>query len=459
MRPRPTPWSVPALALLLVALVCCAGPTELARRSHVALEGGDALKAYQLARKALEKEPRNANARESMIEAARAVGSDYRARIGNLAAVDTLGAAKLVLEFAAFRDELRGYRVALDPDPAWDRTESQLRAGAARGLERAGVEAMEARRARVAYARFQEAATFVAPSPELERRTQRAWQLAQTRVVVLPVRDENAGPTLARELTDRLYDDLASRVKGSGWKFTRLVPEADVWNVVTVSQLDGMDRDEAMKIARKLGAQRVVWARTYGLTTDTRSEHFRGPIWHRTEVRDSTGRRVDDWVEMPFESMKREREVNVHWDVQVLSVDDEVLLARDRDTRQGVARTVWTSFLPQDDADRYVLFPPNWKDLHRDRCTEIQKRWDDNSEGFTLAEFLDRAKRQHGRREYKSDYRGEFTGGKPVFLNDLPPAGDMAFVVLAELWRPVYSALKRLDALDDVDVPAVDPAK
>lgn len=452
MRPRHTPWFVLALAL---ALVSCAGPTELARRSNVALQGGDPEKAYQLARKALDKEPQNAAAREAMNSAARTLADDWRERIRNLALSDTLGAAKLTLDFESLRSEFRAYRVTLAPDPDFDRAEVALRAAAGRIYYRLGSSDLKDGRPKRAYTRFAEATRYVAAYADLDRKMQRAWDLAQSRVVVLPVRDENAGPAFARELTDRLYEDLDSRIRSDRYRFTKLVPESEVWSVVTVRQLDRLDREAALKIARKLGADRVVWARTFGLTTDTRTDNFHGPIWKKGSVRDSSGRSVTTWTEVPFEMRSRQRTVRVQWDVEVLSADDDAVLARDRDAREAVARAVWTSFQPQGGADEYALYPSDWRDRDRERCDSIDRRWKSNCEGLTLPRFLERAKRDRSRGEYRRDYRGEFAGGSPVFLNDLPPAVDLAYIALADLWKPVDQALERLDALDDADVPVV----
>jgi hypothetical protein len=43
-------------------------------------------------------------------------------------------------------------------------------------------------------------------------------------------------------------------------------------------------------------------------------------------------------------------------------------------------------------------------------------------------------------------------GAAFVFLEDLPPTGDLALVASAHGWQPLRDDLARLDSVDDVDL-------
>ena len=86
---------------------------------------------------------------------------------------------------------------------------------------------------------------------------------------------------------------------------------------------------------------------------------------------------------------------------------------------------------------------------NREQCDQATDT-DINHDSQATAE----ARKERGRRRYESQYREWFyPGAQPwVFLDDLPPAGDLAFAALVNEWQPMYEALKRLDLVDEVDV-------
>ena len=88
MRLRRSPFLT--LLPLLALLGGCASPAKLAERSHDALAAGDLRKAYEMARRALEKDPSHPDARSAFGAAATRIAIDYRTRIGRLAPIDTI---------------------------------------------------------------------------------------------------------------------------------------------------------------------------------------------------------------------------------------------------------------------------------------------------------------------------------------------------------------------------------
>src|SRR6185503_18429416 len=97
---------------------------------------------------------------------------------------------------------------------------------------------------------------------------------------------------------------------------------------------------------------------------------------------------------------------------------------------------------------------PKFDGPHYDlgHAREAEQRWKTEMPGdVKLSAFLDRASKERGRRSYEPSYREWFyPGGQPwVFLDDLPPAGDLAFAALVEEWKPMFEALKRLEPLDE----------
>ena len=118
-------------SLLLVTVVAgCAGPSKLAQRSEQKLAGGDIWRAWQLATRALEREPMNPRAKQAAASAGAVISDDWQRRIHALAQVDSLRAAEQVLEFADFRANAAKY-TTVPVAPAWAADELALRRAAA----------------------------------------------------------------------------------------------------------------------------------------------------------------------------------------------------------------------------------------------------------------------------------------------------------------------------------------
>jgi hypothetical protein len=74
-----------------------------------------------------------------------------------------------------------------------------------------------------------------------------------------------------------------------------------------------------------------------------------------------------------------------------------------------------------------------------------------------LKPLLESSRKNHMQRQYRSDQLPSFYPGHSpwVFLDDLPPADDLAFAALVNGWQPIYETIRRFDPLDDADISAV----
>src|SRR5262245_15206890 len=252
-------------ALGLFAL-SCASSSELTRRSDESLKAGHTMRAYDWARRALDKDPKNDQARAHMTEAATQLSADWKRRIRAIAATDTLTAAEVALDYARFRAELVRYDVALAADSAFREDERRIRDAAAAQNYRAAESFLEQREPKNAYRSFVEAERFVPGYGDLDQRIPDTYERALTRVAVLPFANQTDVPGLSKEIADGTFEELERRMTPKGFQFTRLIPAEETYRRVSVAELDGLDREAAVRIGRQLGARLVGWGRNSGIT-------------------------------------------------------------------------------------------------------------------------------------------------------------------------------------------------
>src|SRR5262245_7110051 len=175
------------LSALLVAIVAagCAGPTKLAEKSQRELAEGDVWKAWQLATRALDREPMNPHAREAATATAQVIATDWQRRIHALAGVDSLRAAEQVLAFAEFRANAVNYTTVPVPE-SWAAEERTLRHAAARQHYEEGRLALAAHRPKAAFTRFHETERYVPGYRDVAKLSASAYEKALTRVAVMP---------------------------------------------------------------------------------------------------------------------------------------------------------------------------------------------------------------------------------------------------------------------------------
>jgi hypothetical protein len=441
------------LALFAAVLVAgCAGPNKLAEKSQQKLSDGDVWKAWQLATRALDREPMNPRAREAATAAARVIAEDWQRRIHAFAAEDSLRAAEQVLAFSEFRSNAVNYTNVEIP-AAWAAEERTLRQAAARHYYRQGKATAAASRPKAAFANFHECERYVIAYRDAQQLADAAYERALTRVAVLPFASAGSGLP-GREVSERWRDALAKEMAPPSARFTRILGSDAVTSRMTVSQLSGLSRDEALKLGRKSGAQRIVWGTLGPVRSETSLQFFRDRVARRVVEKDAEGRERVRWVEVPIEVVARVRDVAVDVAVEVVATHDGTSLAHDRTTRSTRARVLWTSFAPEGDLGAYALVSDIVRRDDPTRVRDVETRWKSVcGEGTTLLQVLSARREMRGNGGYDAGVLGRFvTGAAFVFLQELPPAQDLAMAALANGWQPLQRELSRLDGMDDADL-------
>lgn len=438
-----------ALLLLAALATSCAGPAKLARESEHALESGDLPRAYELARRAVEKDPESDAARSAMTAAATQIIDQNKARILELSRVDTLAAARLALDFREDRAELARYKIPIPPDPAFFEREHAIIEGAAATEYRAGEQSLQASRPKEAYAHFRGAEVFVASYRDLQEKLRTTRAAAMTRVAVLPVDDDVDIPGLSRTMSDVIYQGVARRLKDAGLQFTELVSPDEVYATMTVKDLEGLSPVDKWRIASGVEAARVVSGRVHGLRASTNTFAFQYPIYHKVTERDTAGRTITHWVERRFDAIARERHVHVAWDLEVLDARTRSALANKSESFEAMARVAWTDYRADGSCDDYRLMPPEQENTEEGR--RIRDRWAECFGNWTLPELLEQARNNRPRSLYQSRFRDEFRADSrkhPVLCGELPGENDMTVIALDGAWRSVLGTLKALDTQD-----------
>jgi hypothetical protein len=449
MRPRFL-LCVPIVLLLLVA-GGCAGPNKLAKQSRVALMQGDLRKAYDKARRGVEKDPENAAARSAFGAAATQIATDYRERIARMAPGDTVDAARLAIEFRQFRAEVARYPVPVATDPADLDREAALCRGAARILYRGGDESFAARRPKEAYRQFNEAAGFDPGYRDVSRRVTETLDRALTDVAILPFEDQVGVNGLSADLAARMQQEVLRRCGSPALFFTRVVDDRVVMDNLSVRESRRMTRDDALAIGRRVHADRVVCGRYTGLQVDNNTSDFTVSLYSKVTDKGPDGQPRDRWVETPVDVLVRQRNVRVAMTFEVLDTRTGEVLETQTVPREAFARVAWTSYRADGDCDRFQLAPPAEAQVPADRVRRSQERWKESMGSWSVSAFLDRARQKPERRAWAAGYRSDFYGDsrqRPVWLAELPGVDDMVYLALRNVDEPVIAALRDIDGND-----------
>ena len=440
-------------ALLAAALVAgCAGPTKLAEKSQQKLSNGDVWRAWQLATRALDREPMNPAAKKAAADAGRVIADDWQRKIDALAPIDSVQAAEQVLEFTQFRFDAIKY-TTIDVAPAWAAEEHLLRAAAARNHYLLATQAKTAHRPKAAFDHFHEIDRYVENYKDARAQADRAYQAALTQVAILPF-TSGGDPSFGREVSDRWRDALAKELAPPQARFTRILGADAVASRMSVSQLGRLDRDDAVKLGRKAGAERVVWGSLGNVKTETQLQFFRDVVAHKIVQKDDQGHDVVRWVDVPIEVVARVRDVTVDVDYEVIATEDGTSLSHEHAPRSSRARVVWTSFVPDGDVASYALVSDAVRAANPDRAKDVETRWKNVcGDATTLQQVLTARRENRGDAGYDRSSIGRFaTGTAFVFMQELPPAQDLALAALCNGWQPLGKELTRLDGMDDVDL-------
>jgi hypothetical protein len=450
-----------SLACLLLAFVIagCAGPTKLAQHSEQKLANGDIWQAWRLATRALDREPMNPRAKAAAASAGRVISDDWQRRIHALAQVDSMRAAEQVLEFAEFRANAATY-TTIAVGPTWSTDEYALRRAAANNRYLEGKQAMAAHRPRAAFDRFHEAERFVPGFRDATKLADGAFEQAQTRVAVLPFAYAGKDASFGLEVGAQWRDALSVALAPPHTRFTHVLGADAVDGRMTVSQLAYLSRDEAVRIGRKCGAQRVVRGAIGPVSSETHIQFFRDTIARRIVEKGDNGQVATRWVEVPIEVVARVRDVTVDVDYEVISTDNGASIVHSRSPRTTRARVVWTSYTPDGDVGDYALVSEAVRSQNPDRARDVETRWKSVcGETTTLQQVLSARRETRGDAGYDKSTLGRFAAGAAfVFLQELPPAQDLALAAVKNGWQPLFNDLTRLDSVDEVDLNVSPPS-
>jgi len=443
--------------LAAVVLVAgCAGTAKLTQKSEEKLASGDHWKAWQFATRALDKEPGNPAARNAATAAGASIAEEWQRRIHALAALDSVDAAEQVLEFVSFRATAARY-CTIPTVAGWPEEERALRRAAARSHYANGVAANAAKRPKQACLAFRECERFVTNYRDAAKLAERAYEKALTTVAVVPFRASGEDAPEGTQIAEMWRTDLSRALAPPHAAFTRIMGGDDVERAMNVQQLRYVSRDDALELAKQAGADRAVWGSVGGVKSTTRLELFKDVVARRITEVDSEGRKRTRWIDVPIEVVARVRDVTVGIDYEVLSTKNGASVARRHLDRTTSARVVWTSYQPEADVETYALVSETTRSSNPSRAREVETRWKNVcGEATTIAQVLEAriASGSNGSSgRYGRDALPRFIAGAAfVFLQELPPAEDLALAAVAQGSGALRDDLLRLDAIDDVDL-------
>ena len=137
------------LAVALALVSGCASTAKLTQKSEEKLANGDHWKAWQLATRALDREPGNPSARNAATAAGNSICEEWIRKI------DGLDAAAQVLQFVEFRANATRY-ATLTTVAGWTDEERTLRRSAAQTWYARGLAANAGKRPKQAFTAFHE---------------------------------------------------------------------------------------------------------------------------------------------------------------------------------------------------------------------------------------------------------------------------------------------------------------
>lgn len=440
-------------ALALVFVFGCAGPAKLAQKSQEKLDRGEYGRAWDLAVRALQKDAGNAQARAAASEAGNAMARQWEARIHALAASDSLAAADQVLALNDWRVGASHW-APISVSPSWAREEAALRSCGARTCYQRGTADLAAKRPKRAWLAFHDAQRYLPDYRDAAKLADKAREKAFARVAIVPLSAASSKAMLGREVAAAWRDDLAERFAPPDVNFTSILGSAAIEQQMSLGQLGRITRPEAIRMASKAGAQRVVWGSIGEIESKTSLHLFTDVVARRITQKNSDGTTTTRWVDVPIEVVARVRTVTVDADYEVVSTRDGATLAHREFQRSTSARVVWTSYAPEGDLAHYALVSDEVRSSNPSRAKAIESKWAEVcGTGTTLRQVLEARRGSRDSGHYVREALPRFVAGTAfVFLQELPPAEDLAYAALARGWEPLHADLLRLDATDDVDL-------
>ena len=120
---------------------------------------------------------------------------------------------------------------------------------------------------------------------------------------------------------------------------------------------------------------------------------------------------------------------------------------------------MWTSYQPEGDPASYSLVSETVRTENPNRARDVETRWKSVcGDATTLVQVLEARRSAGSSGHYVREALPRFVAGAAfVFLEDLPPAEDLALATLTRGSAPLQDDLLRLDEIDDVDLYADKP--
>ena len=446
------------LIALIVFLASCAGPEKLARQSREELAAGHAQRAYEKARKALNKDPSYEPAIEAMAEAGYQLMQQHQDRVLALAAAgDTLASCDACLRMDAFRRELADYSVSIPPDPEFAITERRIREGGADIYYRYGVIEEEEGRPRRAYEEYVAANTILPGFRDVEERIRVTGEAAIAIVAILPWQNQTSVTGLSMELTDNIYQEVGRRITPRDFRFTVMMGRDEVYDRIPLSALDNLSRDLAVQIGTELGADLVVMGRIFGLRSQNNTIDYTQTVYRPRPTTgpgqgggqgQGRGQEEEEFIQEELRIIRREMNVVIQYEFSVIDTRTGYTLVTRSDTVPASVATVFTNFESQGSRRDYRLFPPGLAKADPQGARRIEQQWKAHAGDWDLPDFLEYAYENRERTTYRPNDRSRlfnFRGNRPLFLGALPPEEELARVALDRMWVPVLGVLRDLD--------------
>jgi len=175
-------------------------------------------------------------------------------------------------------------------------------------------------------------------------------------------------------------------------------------------------------------------------------------VSHRVREKQPDGQVVTRWVDAPIEVVARLRDVTVHATYEIDRTRDGAALAQQRVDPSTTARVLWTSYQPVGDLDEYALVASTVRSTDPDRVRRVEAGWKAACGEATLHDVLAARVATTGGGQYGRGMLARFAAGTAfVFLEELPPANDLAVAALSTC-PPLSRDLLKLDGVDDVDL-------
>lgn len=238
------------------------------------------------------------------------------------------------------------------------------------------------------------------------------------------------------------------------------MPRERVYDAVPVAVLERINRREAARLGRELGADRVIVGRFYGMRSSANSGNFTQTIFHKTVDKDEKGATRERYVEHTIDIVTRDRDISVGFEYQVLGVDEGVMVGAFTGTMKASAHAIFTSSPVAGDCGDYCLVPPDVKKSDPDRAKRIETDWEDRCGDWKLVELLERARREKGRSGYESRYQDASAmgaDGRAFFPGELPSEGELAKLAFGQVWEPLLRTLRDLDRCEPPEILARRP--